>query len=99
MHRQATCTRAPKPAKRPRSRPPERGEEPFMRSSSPKERRASGLPVALLAIATVFAIVTVARAADQAAPSDTTRSVIFLKETLVTGSRYPRAYYESPQAL
>jgi hemoglobin/transferrin/lactoferrin receptor protein len=53
----------------------------------------------LLVIATVFAIVTVARAADQAAPSDTTRSVLFLKETLVTGSRYPRAYYESPQAL
>ena len=24
---------------------------------------------------------------------------MFLKETLVTGSRYPRAFYESPQAL
>jgi hemoglobin/transferrin/lactoferrin receptor protein len=35
------------------------------------------------------------------APSlaDTTRPVKFLEETVVTGSRYPRAYYESPQAL
>jgi len=31
--------------------------------------------------------------------ADTTRPVLFLKETLVTGARYPRVYYESPQAL
>ena len=31
--------------------------------------------------------------------ADTTKPVMFLKEMLVTGSRYPRAYYESPQAL
>jgi hemoglobin/transferrin/lactoferrin receptor protein len=31
--------------------------------------------------------------------SDTTRPVLFLREMVVTGSRYPRAYYESPQAL
>jgi hemoglobin/transferrin/lactoferrin receptor protein len=31
--------------------------------------------------------------------ADTTRPVTFLKETVVTGARYPRAYYESPQAL
>src|SRR5262245_39409601 len=31
--------------------------------------------------------------------ADTTRPVTFLKETVVTGSRYPRAYYESPQAI
>lgn len=31
--------------------------------------------------------------------ADTTRPVMFLKEIVTTGSRYPRAYYESPQAL
>jgi hemoglobin/transferrin/lactoferrin receptor protein len=31
--------------------------------------------------------------------ADTTRPVMFLKETVITGARYPRAYYESPQAL
>lgn len=31
--------------------------------------------------------------------SDTTAPVMFLKETVVTGARYPRRYYESPQAL
>jgi hemoglobin/transferrin/lactoferrin receptor protein len=31
--------------------------------------------------------------------ADTTRPVLFLKELLVTGARYPRAYYESAQAL
>ncbi len=39
-----------------------------------------------------------AGAAGPAAP-DTTRPVMFLKETLVTGARMPRVYYESPQAL
>src|SRR5262245_49793796 len=37
--------------------------------------------------------------APASAFSDTTRPVMFLKETVVTGARYPRAYYESPQAL
>jgi hemoglobin/transferrin/lactoferrin receptor protein len=68
-------------------------------SQSPKERAASGLTAVLLALA-AFATVTVARAAEKsAAPPDTAKPVMFLKETLVTGSRYPRAYYESPQAL
>jgi len=31
--------------------------------------------------------------------ADTTKPVLFLKEIVTTGSRYPRAYYESPQAL
>jgi hemoglobin/transferrin/lactoferrin receptor protein len=71
-----------------------------MLSSSLKERRAGGLPVALLALAAFFAAVPVARAAEKAAtPPDTTKPVIFLKETVVTGARVPRAYYESPQAL
>ncbi|MEO5618551.1 MAG: TonB-dependent receptor [Candidatus Eisenbacteria bacterium] len=44
-----------------------------------------------------------AAANETAAPAevvaDSTKPVLFLKEMLVTGSRYPRAYYESPQAL
>jgi hemoglobin/transferrin/lactoferrin receptor protein len=31
--------------------------------------------------------------------ADTSKPVLFLRETVVTGARYPRAYYESPQAL
>jgi len=40
-----------------------------------------------------------AKATSTSAAADTTRPVLFLKETVVTGARYPRAYYESPQAL
>ena len=40
-----------------------------------------------------------APATTAASFADTTRPVMFLRETVVTGSRYPRAYYESPQAL
>jgi hemoglobin/transferrin/lactoferrin receptor protein len=40
------------------------------------------------------------RAASHASMfADTTRPVMFLKEFVTTGARYPRAYYESPQAL
>lgn len=39
-----------------------------------------------------------ARAAESAM-ADTTRPVMFLKETVVTGTRFPRTYFESPQAL
>lgn len=31
--------------------------------------------------------------------ADTTRPVMFLREMVITGARYPRAYFESPQAL
>ena len=31
--------------------------------------------------------------------ADTTKPVTFLREMVITGARYPRAYYESPQAL
>jgi TonB-dependent heme/hemoglobin receptor len=34
-----------------------------------------------------------------AAPADTTKPALFLKQVVVTGARYPKAYYESPQAL
>ncbi|HVP14960.1 MAG TPA: TonB-dependent receptor plug domain-containing protein, partial [Terriglobales bacterium] len=40
-----------------------------------------------------------AQARKTSAFADTTKPVMFLKETVVTGSRYPRAYYESPQPL
>lgn len=56
------------------------------------------------ALAMVFALAVPTEAGAQGTDSssafaDTTRPVTFLKETVVTGSRYPRAYYESPQAL
>jgi outer membrane receptor protein involved in Fe transport len=38
-------------------------------------------------------------APHESAFADTSRPVQFLKEIVVTGARYPRAYYESPQAL
>ncbi len=47
---------------------------------------------------TLAAATAPAHAEDTAAP-DSTRPATFLKETVVTGSRVPRAYYESPQAL
>ena len=59
------------------------------------------------ALVLVLAIVPVANA-GAAAPekgshtsafADTTRPVTFLREIVVTGSRFPRAYYQSPQAL
>ena len=69
-------------------------------SWSPKLHGRSGLPAVLLALGAVFATATLALAAEKAVtPPDTTKPVIFLKETLVTGARYPRAYFESPQAL
>src|SRR5262245_17405028 len=44
-----------------------------------------------------------ARAADGASPNsvlaDTSKPATFLKETVVTGARYPRQYFESPQAM
>ena len=46
--------------------------------------------------------VPTAHAADPAASSsfaDTSKPVMFLHETVVTGSRYPRRFFESPQAL
>jgi len=37
--------------------------------------------------------------AKATAKADTSQPVMFLKQTVVTGARYPRQYYESPQAL
>ena len=83
------------------------------RSSSPSATSASGFggPFAtalVLSFALGAAWGAPARAQDAGTPpapaptsafADTTRPVMFLKETVVTGARYPRAYYESPQAL
>jgi len=54
---------------------------------------AGGLAIA--AAAPAHAAVT----KSQSAFADTSKPVLFLKETVVTGARYPRAYFESPQAL
>jgi hemoglobin/transferrin/lactoferrin receptor protein len=69
-------------------------------TGSPRHRRAAlaALLTAGLALAAV-APVLAAEAKPRAAFADTTQPVLFLKETLVTGARYPRVYFESPQAL
>lgn len=69
-------------------------------TGSPRPRRAA--LAALLMAGLALAGVVPAPAAERAARSafaDTSKAVLFLKETLVTGARYPRLYYESPQAL
>jgi outer membrane receptor protein involved in Fe transport len=69
-------------------------------SGSPQHCRAA--LAALLATGLALAFVAPALAAEakpRAAVTDTIQPVLFLKETLVTGARYPRLYYDSPQAL
>jgi hemoglobin/transferrin/lactoferrin receptor protein len=69
-------------------------------SSNPGARGRNGLLAVLLVAGAAFATAGAARAAEKSAtPPDTTKPVMFLKETVVTGSRYPRTFYESPQAL
>lgn len=53
---------------------------------------------ALLALPAVLAT-TAYSATKTSALADTTRPVTFMREMIVTGARYPRAYYQSPQAL
>ena len=62
--------------------------------------RAAGswLAVAFL-LSPPSAPVALAQASATPALADTSRPVKFLETTLVTGSRYPRRYFESPQAL
>jgi hemoglobin/transferrin/lactoferrin receptor protein len=52
----------------------------------------------LLAISGVPSIARAANAGPTSALADTTRPALFLKETMVTGARYPHAYDDSPQA-
>src|SRR5262245_46827220 len=82
----------------------------YRSSSSPSAssaRRSGEWVAAVLVVSLVLGVASGGKALGQeaggtaptpAAP-DTTRPVMFLKETVVTGARYPRAYYESPQAL
>lgn len=71
-------------------------------STSGTRPRPAFCPAAVLSIllVTLAGSASGARAAgaDPAAP-DTTRPVTFLKEIVVTGTRFPRAYFESPQAV
>jgi len=66
-------------------------------------RSAIGLWLALAAAAargqSAAAPPAVPPATSASSFADTTKPVMFLKEIVTTGSRYPRAYYESPQAL
>jgi len=77
----------------------------MLRGSSPPiaPRRAASPAISLLLLALAAGS---ARAQSPGVPpasastfADTTRPVMFLKEIVTTGSRYPRAYFESPQAL
>jgi hemoglobin/transferrin/lactoferrin receptor protein len=64
------------------------------------------LPLPVIA-AVALSLPSASRAADPPAPApshasafaDTTKPVRFIDEVVVTGSRYPREYYRSPQAL
>ncbi len=70
--------------------------------SAASARGAGRMSVLALTWILALSLPGAVRAEDSAASSafaDTTRPVTFLKEMLVTGARYPRAYYESPQAL
>lgn len=69
---------------------------------APRSRASSATkPRALwaLAVSLVVAAWCGSALAEDPAPADSTKPVMFLKETVVTGARYPRAYYESPQAM
>jgi len=70
----------------------------FIRSLSASVRFVLALGAAIGVLAGVPA-----RAADatgaQSAFADTSKPVTFLKETVVTGARYPRRFFESPQAM
>jgi hemoglobin/transferrin/lactoferrin receptor protein len=66
-----------------------------------RARIARGVRLALL-LALAVALPGAARAQEakrSSAFADTSRPVLFLQETVVTGARYSRQYYESPQAL
>src|SRR5262245_52970864 len=66
-------------------------------------RRAAAPALGLLVMAMLAASAAAQSPGAPPAPgsafADTTRPVMFLKEIVTTGSRYPRAYFESPQAL
>ena len=64
------------------------------RHAASSRRALSGAGTAFL-----LALAVPAAHAAEKSPADTTKPVMFLKETVVTGSRYPRQFFDSPQAL
>jgi len=62
-------------------------------------RRALPALVLLLALGTTTVAHAAVAARAVSAFADSTRPVTFLREIVVTGARYPRAYYQSPEAL
>jgi hemoglobin/transferrin/lactoferrin receptor protein len=69
-------------------------------ATPPACRLAVILPLLLLPVATARpSLAADTKPATKSAFADTTKPVMFLKETMVTGARFPRRYYDSPQAL
>lgn len=68
-------------------------------ASPPTRTRRRRATIVLLGALLVPAPASPATGAPHPALADTTRPVLFLEEIVVTGTRHPRAYYESPQAL
>jgi len=60
---------------------------------------SASLPTALLAADSTTAAKPDSTTAARPDSAKAAKPVLFLDEVLVTGSRYPRAYYESPQSL
>lgn len=71
--------------------------------TSDTTRMPAILGSSLARLATTLFLVALAApshaAGNTSAFADTTKPVTFLREMIVTGARYPRAYYQSPQAL
>src|SRR5262249_2029079 len=85
--------------KKPSARPARRKDPPMLtRLPYASLRRVLALGVLLGSMAG-----NPARAADAAASqsafADTSKPVTFLKETVVTGARFPRRFFESPQGV
>jgi hemoglobin/transferrin/lactoferrin receptor protein len=69
----------------------------MFRTALPERMAGVFLPAAALVLLGLAS--NDASAQPAPAPADSTRPVTFLEQIVVTGSRYPRAYFESPQAL
>ena len=74
---------------------------PLMQPTASPAPRARRRRATLALLATLLAPAPALPASDVPRPvlADTTRPVLFLEEVVVTGTRRPHAYYESPQAL
>jgi hemoglobin/transferrin/lactoferrin receptor protein len=84
-----------------------RKEVEILMMSSPRNPCLANLAIALILSFLTEAPQARAQSTPETSPpsrrssalADTSRPVLFLEEILITGARYPRAYYESPQAL